>query len=275
MSSFRLIHAVAVLGSAAMASTAALAQHEEHQHGQHQAQPQDDREAPAPHDKTKRPSDPYPLSTCPVSGRQLGAMGDPVVKEYDGSEVRFCCEGCIEKFEAAKDEYWKKIDEQIAKEQVLYYPLTTCVLSGEPLVENGEDIAINFVYRNRLIRFCCRGCVDDFLKDPEPTLKKLDASVVQQQREHYPLQTCVVSGEELGSMGEPYEVVIGNRLVRLCCRSCEKELRAKPLEYLPALDEAWTHQGMPKPTDRAPELEHDDQGHDHGGHGDHDGHGGG
>jgi len=279
MSRFRFTNMVAAFGAAVTATTTALAQHEEHRHTAQQtpqAQPHEHGEAaqPAPHGQSQRPSDPYALTTCPVSGKRLGSMGDPVVKVYDGREVRFCCEGCIGRFEAAKDEYWKKVDEQIAKEQTPYYPLTTCVLSGEPLVENGEDIAINFVYRNRLMRFCCRGCVKDFLKDPEPTLKKLDATVFQQQQEHYPLQTCVVSGEALGSMGEPYEVVIGNRLVRLCCKTCEKKLRTTPLEYLPALDEAWRHQGMPKPTDTAPELGHDDHGHDDVGHGEHDGHGG-
>lgn len=253
MSRFRSIHIVAALATI-VASSNAFPQHEGHQHGQRPEQP-------APRAQGQRLSDPYPLATCPVSGQLLGSMGEPVVREYDGRAVRFCCEGCIEKFEAAKDEYWAKIDEQIIKDQAPYYPLTICVLSGEPLVENGEDIAINYIHRNRLVRFCCRGCVRDFLKDPEPTLKKLDAAVIQQQRQHYPLQTCVVSSEALGSMGEPYEVVVGNRLVRLCCKSCEKKLRTTPLEYLPTLDEAWKRREMPAPTDKAPQVEH--TGHEH------------
>ncbi|MCK6480476.1 MAG: hypothetical protein HUU06_07980 [Planctomycetaceae bacterium] len=43
---------------------------------------------------------PYPLSTCLVTGSRLGSMGDPVVKVYDGQEIRFCCDACVEEFEA-------------------------------------------------------------------------------------------------------------------------------------------------------------------------------
>ena len=45
-------------------------------------------------------TEPYALNTCAVSGEELGAMDDVIVKTYDGREVRFCCEGCIEDFEA-------------------------------------------------------------------------------------------------------------------------------------------------------------------------------
>ena len=48
--------------------------------------------------------DPYPLGTCPVTGEKLGAMGSPIVKVYDGREIRFCCGGCPAKFEADKAE---------------------------------------------------------------------------------------------------------------------------------------------------------------------------
>ncbi len=44
-------------------------------------------------------SESYPLTTCPVSGAKLGAMGEPVDYVYDGQLVRFCCAGCIDKFE--------------------------------------------------------------------------------------------------------------------------------------------------------------------------------
>lgn len=265
MTRFPFINALAAIGAATVTS-AAFAQRQQSDRPAQHAQPHERGESGQSPEQTQRPSDPYPLATCPVSGGRLGAMGEPIVKKYDGGEVRFCCEGCIETFEAAKDEHWKEVDEQIAKEQTPYYPLTTCIVSGEPLVEDGEDIAINYIYRNRLVRFCCRGCVEDFLKDPEPALKKLDAAAIHQQRERYPLQTCIVSGEGLGSMGDPHEVVVAGRLVRLCCAGCEEELRAEPLEYLPTLDEAWKRLGLPKPMDHAPtEGRGDHGGEDHGG----------
>jgi len=280
MVQFPFAHVVAAVG-ATFAVSSALAQHDQHQPGQPAAthaaprQPVPATHAPTPaeHAQPARPSDPYPLTTCPVTGEVLGSMGDPIVKDYDGREVRFCCGGCVGKFEAAQDKYWATIDEQIVQEQLPFYPVTTCVVSGESLGESGEDTAINYVYRNRLVRFCCSDCVEEFLKDPEPTLAKLDAAVIQQQRDGYPLQTCLVSGEELNAMGGPIEIVIGNRLVRLCCTGCEADLRATPLEFLPILDKAWAEHGMPEATDKIPEAGHDEH-NTNGAHGGHEHHGG-
>lgn len=41
----------------------------------------------------------YPLTTCIVTGEKLGSMGPEVPKVYVGQEVKFCCKGCIKKFE--------------------------------------------------------------------------------------------------------------------------------------------------------------------------------
>lgn len=44
----------------------------------------------------------------------------------------------------------------------------------------------------------------------------------------YPLTTCVVSGEALGSMGTPVEVVHNGVTVKLCCKSCIDDFKATP-----------------------------------------------
>lgn len=51
------------------------------------------------------------------------------------------------------------------------YPLTTCLVSGEKLGEMGEPYVIN--HKGQEIKFCCKGCVKDFNKDPGTYLKKL------------------------------------------------------------------------------------------------------
>ena len=51
----------------------------------------------------------YPLKTCIVTDSKLGSMGDPVVKVYDGQEVKFCCAPCVKKFEANPEKYLVKI----------------------------------------------------------------------------------------------------------------------------------------------------------------------
>ncbi|MFM2294923.1 MAG: hypothetical protein RLZZ350_1336 [Verrucomicrobiota bacterium] len=55
------------------------------------------------------------------------------------------------------------------------YPLTTCVVSGEKLGEMGQPYV--HTYEGREVKFCCKGCVKDFNKDPKKYVAKLDAAV--------------------------------------------------------------------------------------------------
>jgi len=52
---------------------------------------------------------PWPLKTCPVSGEELGSMGEPPVLVHNGQEVKFCCKSCIPKFEADPDKFLAKL----------------------------------------------------------------------------------------------------------------------------------------------------------------------
>jgi hypothetical protein len=54
----------------------------------------------------------------------------------------------------------------------------------------------------------------------------------------YPLSTCVVSGEKLGSMGDPVVFIHQGREVKFCCSNCEKEFKADPAKFIKKLDEA-------------------------------------
>lgn len=115
----------------------------------------------------------YPLDVCPVSDQKLGAMGKPVVINYKGREVRFCCPACPKEFDKDPAKYLKKMDEQIIKKQKPAYPLATCVVSGDKLQHSEMGDPVDYIYKNQLVRFCCSGCVKTFEKNPAPYLKKL------------------------------------------------------------------------------------------------------
>lgn len=62
------------------------------------------------------------------------------------------------------------------------YPLAVCAVSEEDLGGMGE--ATEWVYRakgqpDRLVKFCCDGCIEDFLADPASGLAKIDAAAKQ------------------------------------------------------------------------------------------------
>ncbi|GEM_PF-5223302 len=53
----------------------------------------------------------------------------------------------------------------------------------------------------------------------------------------YTAETCVVSGEELGGMGEPVVALIGDQQVKLCCDHCVPDLKKNPAKFLTKVGE--------------------------------------
>ncbi len=58
------------------------------------------------------------------------------------------------------------------------------------------------------------------------------------KKDTYPITTCVVSGEKLGEMGEPYIMQHEGREIRFCCKKCRKDFLKDPARYLKILDNA-------------------------------------
>lgn len=54
----------------------------------------------------------------------------------------------------------------------------------------------------------------------------------------YPLKVCVVSGEDLGSMGKPVKIEHGDDTAYLCCSSCIDKFNATPDKYIAKLKPA-------------------------------------
>ena len=48
----------------------------------------------------------------------------------------------------------------------------------------------------------------------------------------YTRDTCLVSGNKLGSMGDPVSIVHESQEVKFCCRPCVAKFKAKPEKYL-------------------------------------------
>ncbi len=66
----------------------------------------------------------------------------------------------------------------------------------------------------------------------------VDGVDVAAQKASYPLDTCLVGGEKLGSMGDPVEFVHEGRLVQFCCEGCIDDFKKDSSTYLAKLDEA-------------------------------------
>lgn len=179
----------------------------------------------------------YPLSQCPISDEKLEAMGKPVDLVHEGRLVRLCCKSCIKEFKkdpATAAAIIKSIDEGVVKAQKASYPLAKCPVSGEELGSMGDPI--EFVSGTRLIRLCCKGCVKGVQKDPAKALAAIDAALIVEQKKTYPLTTCLVGGEDLGSAA--LDQLYGVRLTRFCSEKCAASFAQQPAKYLATLEQA-------------------------------------
>ncbi len=66
----------------------------------------------------------------------------------------------------------------LAKAQAAY-PLKTCAVTGDELDSGAMGKPQDFIYRqagkpDRLVRFCCADCTEDFAKAPAKYLKQID-----------------------------------------------------------------------------------------------------
>jgi len=54
----------------------------------------------------------------------------------------------------------------------------------------------------------------------------------------YTLKTCVVSGDKLGEMGDPFVYAYKGREIKFCCKGCLKDFNKNPAKYIKMIDEA-------------------------------------
>jgi hypothetical protein len=57
-------------------------------------------------------------------------------------------------------------------EKLKPYTLNTCLVTDEKLGSMGKPYP--YTYKDREVKFCCKGCVKDFDKEPAKFIKKLE-----------------------------------------------------------------------------------------------------
>lgn len=54
----------------------------------------------------------------------------------------------------------------------------------------------------------------------------------------YTLKTCIVSGDKLGEMGDPFVYAYKGREIKFCCKNCVKDFNKDPAKYIKLIEEA-------------------------------------
>lgn len=68
------------------------------------------------------------------------------------------------------------------------------------------------------------------------SLVMLFASCTSTSVKPYTSQDCIVSDNELGSMGDPISMVHEGQEVKFCCKPCIKKFKKNPEKYLKKLN---------------------------------------
>lgn len=164
-------------------------------------------------------------------------MGKVTRRVINGVDVSFCCPPCIKPYEENYEDYRRQIAGQIVLLELSYYPTDRCIVSGKELSKETE--AIDYVLGNRLVRLENSSCIEKLNAEQEKYNQKLDYLIKDAERKDYPLKTCIVSGGPLNPDKTPFEVVVGNRLMKLCCGGCQGKIRETPYVYVKKINEAW------------------------------------
>lgn len=124
-------------------------------------------------------------------------------------------------------------------EQRASYPLTKCAVSGEAFSPNAQPLEVQ--HEGTLVLLCCDGCKKEFDLVPAAFVESVHAAVIADQKPRYPLETCVVTGEELGE--DAVDHVFGTRLVRVKDAAAAETFDAEWGRLIGKLDEAWIEAG--------------------------------
>jgi len=168
--------------------------------------------------------DPYPLEICLLSDEPL--EDDPEIFDYQGQEVRVCCNDCMSRFADEAFLHVDAIKKRLIEQQKPVYPLKKCIVTGKAL----DGDAVDFVFRNRLFRLSSSDAEVELKKNPSKYFGDLDFAVIEKQKGSYPLKTCVVSDKALGD--DAIDHVIANQLVRLADFDQILEFNKNPGKYL-------------------------------------------
>lgn len=212
---------------------------------------------------------------CPVSGKPLGSMGQPVAVDVDGGRVYVCCSGCASAVKADPAKYAAgrpeiTVTSATEADAALVKRQAKCPVMDETLGSMGQPIKV--MVGDKPIFLCCKGCIKKIKAEPAKYLamvygnetqtaapRKTAASVVPAGTEQVRAgvfkvtaadapfvaaqKRCPVMDEPLDAMGGPFKVNAAGKAIYICCPGCAKKIAADPQQYLNVL----ANQGVSAP----------------------------
>lgn len=181
--------------------------------------------------------DGYYLSTCAVCGGLLGAKGESPEVHHLGRVFRVCSHACETAFDREPDAIRERVDAVMIADQRPHYPLKVSLVSGLRLGPN----PVEFIWGNRLFRVSSAAERGQILADPARYMRVLNREVIAAQAPTYGMpHKCPVQGDILPS-DDVIDIVVANRMIRVCCGRCARVVKARPYQYLGMVEYANRH----------------------------------
>ncbi len=112
---------------------------------------------------------------CPVMGDRVDAESFVPYRDEENNvygRIYMCCEGCEKKVEKNLEKLYTSLyrrDKETGEEiEPIDLGNDKCPMSGEPVIEG-----IDLEYNGMIVHFCCPGCAQDFLDNPDPLLAEI------------------------------------------------------------------------------------------------------
>jgi YHS domain-containing protein len=155
---------------------------------------------------------------CPVMGEPANLA---VSTDTPEGPLFFCCERCVEKYEADPSKYTSAAVEQ--RKALADRPKiqTICPVSDKPV---DEKVFIDD--DGERVYFCCEGCTGKYQADPKKYASKLANSYAYQT-------TCPVMKKTIDPTS--FTALKDGRKIYYCCDGCGDKLFDKPAKYAKAL----------------------------------------
>ena len=83
---------------------------------------------------------------------------------------------------------------------------------------------------------CLAACAAEQPAQPKAKAAPSEATRSEAPAKAYPLKTCIVSDNDLDSMGEQTSIVYQGQTIKFCCSSCIAKFEKNPAKYLKKLE---------------------------------------
>ena len=200
---------------------------------------------------------------CPVSGKPLGSMGNPVAVDVNGKKLYVCCSGCVNAVESDPTKYAAgrpkiTVTTTTQADAAGIAAQMVCPVMDEPL--GGMGTPIKVVVGDRPIFLCCKGCIKKLKAEPAKyvamvygsarantsTVSAVPAGTEQVRKGIFKVvaadapfisaqKKCPVMDEPLDAMGGPYKVNAAGKAIYICCPGCAKKITSDPQRWLAVL----------------------------------------